>query len=554
MKKKNFFMLAIAAIAFAACSNDDLVPVENPGDKDELVSGTDGDAWVALTIKSTSSLTRGLKEPEKQENATEAEAKINVVRAIFFTAEADEDDATVTADILLTNDEAGIGSDGLPTGGAGVPFKVPATSKRILIVANPTSDFATPSKTKWDDGTTYKVVNAVVTKTAADVANTTTGFMMSNAKGSLEPSIMDENDTDFGKPTDLSLYTTEAAATRNPLSIRIDRVVAKVRVYITTTSESKAAIKNAGWVLSATNKTFYPVSIRTLTWNENPNNTGARGTCITPFDIYKHGSYRIDPNYDTQDVAYYNYLKPAVDASTWKKDKEYDYCLENTQTARHNMNAYTTHVLFKAQFIPTEYGLPGGGTVAGDPNTPTDWMYIDGGYYTYATLMQWIEAELKNKYDDPTPATFPTLRTTLFNRYLGAEGINVGSITLPATADDAAIALLVQEFKDKETAVLNTPAANRAKKVGNFTYYVNAVSYYMTMIRHDDTSAISNELGEFGVVRNSVYDINVKKFNNPGYPIIPDPGTDVPDETDEGWLAIEIITNPWTWYTQDVEF
>ena len=33
------------------------------------------------------------------------------------------------------------------------------------------------------------------------------------------------------------------------------------------------------------------------------------------------------------------------------------------------------------------------------------------------------------------------------------------------------------------------------------------------MIKHDDTSAVTNELGEFGVVRNSVYDINVKKFN-----------------------------------------
>lgn len=44
------------------------------------------------------------------------------------------------------------------------------------------------------------------------------------------------------------------------------------------------------------------------------------------------------------------------------------------------------------------------------------------------------------------------------------------------------------------------------------------------MIKHDDTSAVTNELGEFGVVRNSVYDINVKKFNNPGYPAIPGSG------------------------------
>ena len=37
MKKKNFFMLALAAVAFAACSNEDLVPTGNPGDDNQLV-------------------------------------------------------------------------------------------------------------------------------------------------------------------------------------------------------------------------------------------------------------------------------------------------------------------------------------------------------------------------------------------------------------------------------------------------------------------------------------------------------------------------------------
>ena len=35
MKKKNFLMLALAAVAFAACSNEDLVPVDNPGNRSE---------------------------------------------------------------------------------------------------------------------------------------------------------------------------------------------------------------------------------------------------------------------------------------------------------------------------------------------------------------------------------------------------------------------------------------------------------------------------------------------------------------------------------------
>ena len=50
MKKKNFFMLALAAIAFVACSNEDIVP----GGKDNNdVVNLDGDAWVALSVQST---------------------------------------------------------------------------------------------------------------------------------------------------------------------------------------------------------------------------------------------------------------------------------------------------------------------------------------------------------------------------------------------------------------------------------------------------------------------------------------------------------------------
>ena len=78
---------------------------------------------------------------------------------------------------------------------------------------------------------------------------------MSNAKGSLEPSEDVETSPTFGDPIDLSLYANETAATNNPLSIRIDRVVAKVRVYVTADSDAKATISDAGWILNATNKT-----------------------------------------------------------------------------------------------------------------------------------------------------------------------------------------------------------------------------------------------------------------------------------------------------------
>lgn len=160
MKKKNFLMLAFAAVAFAACSNEDLVPTGNPGDDNQLVTDPTGDAWVALAVK-TPVQTRGLHNPN-QEAATEDESKITTVRAIFFTANANEDAATVTADLTLDNDEAGLDANGIPSGAAGKAFKVPATSKRILIIANPSPKFeaktASETDQKWPVGTTYATV------------------------------------------------------------------------------------------------------------------------------------------------------------------------------------------------------------------------------------------------------------------------------------------------------------------------------------------------------------------------------------------------------------
>lgn len=66
-------MLALAAVAFAACSNEDLVPTGNPGDDNQLVTDPTGDAWVALAVK-TPVQTRGLHNPN-QEAATEDESK-----------------------------------------------------------------------------------------------------------------------------------------------------------------------------------------------------------------------------------------------------------------------------------------------------------------------------------------------------------------------------------------------------------------------------------------------------------------------------------------------
>lgn len=548
MKKKNLFMLALASLAFVACSNEDIVPIE---DIDYGVA-TDpkGDAWVAVGII-TPSQSRGLNNPDYQ-NGTAVESELKKVRAIFFT---DDADPKVTADILLTSAQAGVDAAGQPTGSAGTAFKVPATSKRILIVANPSPTFQNdPVNSKWSTNTAYSVVNAALTNTAASISSTD-GFMMTNAKGELEPSITAADVTAglgvLGDPKSLTLYKTDAGAKANPLTINIDRVVAKVRVTITQTS-AKADISEAKWVLNTTNKSYYPLSKRTPTWLEQY--AGAGGGFRAPFDQYKKGSYRIDPNYDGNHAGAYNVYDETHDEVAnpipWHTTGESEYCLENTQNQAGNTHDNTTQILVKAKYMPKEY-KKADGTTTTTQETNGDWMLIDGGFYTFTTLMDWIERELKYKYlnNHPDPSIITTPLTTAFNKYL--VGISLAAVPLPATADAAAIALLKTAFEGKKADILLED--DRAKTVDVLTYYKGGYSFYKAMIKHDDTSLATNELGEFGVVRNSVYDISVTKFNDPGYPTIP-PVTIDPDEDDDLRMSILIDVNPWTWYVQEVEF
>ncbi|WP_291581701.1 Mfa1 family fimbria major subunit [Bacteroides sp.] len=545
MRKKNLFMLALASMAFVACSNEDIVPVVEDIDYGVVTDPT-GEAWVAMAIKTPSQAnSRGLNNPDYQ-NGTAVESELKKVRAIFFTADVDPE---VTADITLTNAEAGVDATGQPTGSAGTAFKVPATSKRILIVANPSSTFQNDGvNNKWITGTKYSVVNAALTNTAASISSTN-GFMMTNAKGDLEPSVTDAGAT-LGDPKDLSLYKTDAGAKANPLTINIDRVVAKVRVTITQTS-AKADISDAKWVLNTTNKSYYPLSKRTPTWLEQQN--VPTGGFRAPFDQYKKGSYRIDPNYTSHAGAYNVYDETHDEVANpipWHLTTESEYCLENTQNKAGNTHDNTTQILVKAKYMPKEYKTADGQTTT-DQEISKDWMMIDGGFYTFTTLMDWIEAELNYKYlsNHPDPSIITTPLTTALNKYL--DDIGVTAITLPATADAAAIALLKTAFTAKQAAV--ELEDDRAKTVGVLTYYKGGYSFYKAMIKHDDTNLAVNELGEFGVVRNSVYDITVTKFNEPGYPTIP-PVTADPDEDDDLRMSILIDVNPWTWYTQEVEF
>ena len=595
MKIKHFFATALLAMLFAGCSKDsiDQTEVDNGG-----VIDPTGTGWVSLQVGTPTQPfnTRALHDPDIMDG-TAAETTVTEFMAIFFT-----DAGNLTTAKLIGRGDDEFGNPNQPNGDHGEAFQVPAASKRIFIAANPSGAFkarvnaavtALPTVV-----TTFATLNAVLTDTETPLTEiTATGkFMMTNAKGGLEPSNSD------GTDKNLVLYNSKSNAEASPLAINVDRVVAKVRVFLSYTGDlsDNANIASPGWILNVTNKKFFPASQRVATWNEGSVNAadgGApRNSFITPFDQYRIGSYRIDPNYATQpDFAppaqynvEYNYIYDAatVAPAAWNAMNTnatagaggQEYCLENTQPADFNIWAYTTQAVLKAEFLPKGlrvpkvltdieivapgalYNVSADGVVGGEVQTGTDWImmsdsYGNDGYYTWDLLMLWLQEELTYKYllDDATNSIVnnPTLSNAL-NAYL--VGIVAGAVTItdgtaPMTLGDAqtAAATIVTAFKAKKAAVV----AKGAFRVGSMSYYKGGVSYYPIMIKHDNNDAanVINELGEFGVVRNSVYDIHISKINNPGYPNFPQP-TQTPDEDNQYWLSVKIDVNPWTWYTQ----
>ena len=557
MKKMYFLVAALLVLLSAACTNDHI-----DQDDDGIVTDPTGEAWIALNVgPPTTSFSRALHDPDKIIGTTK-ESNVKKIRAIFF-----DGSEKVTADKTFTvGTDQEAGNPNQPEGDQGKAFKVPASSKRILIIANPSPDLPVTSV----GTTTYTVFNQAILAVASLSGDEY--FMMSNAKGGLEPSASNTDGTD----ANLVLYNSASKAESQALSINVDRAVAKVRVYTDNTgissNNTKANISEPGWVLNAANKKYFPVSKREKTWYE----TQPRG-CITPFDQYKLGSYRIDPNYDNQPTVLppaftdylkdYNYYLDATDvpAGAWHptdaSSDNAEYCLENTQTEDHNVWAYTTQVLFKVIFSPkglqtpdkNVYDNPADFVNAGALDPGKDWLMVNGGYYTWNLLMDYIKAELTFKFqsedNDPT-IIHNTALTNALNNYL--EAINEVKVPIDrnnARSPEEQAGDIVDAFNVKKNAV----TTHGADRHGTVSYYVGGVNYYPIMIKHDDSGDVYNELGEFGVVRNSVYDVNISRVNNPGYPNIPEPDPGTKDEDEDNYLSIRINVNPWTWYTQTEE-
>lgn len=606
MKKQFGLPLMLAsALAFSACSSDDVVDTGN-GSLTDFSNG----GYVKLAINLPTVKDAGaFKAPnDKFDDGLPGEYEVKNASVILFQGNNENDAQFHSAYTLTDYKKPTITSDQItkvlqltkPVKGELIGdnlYALVILNNNDLITVNGdhtltigTTDFAgkfKEFKQKTATSSTYNVNQFV---------STAGGFFMSNAPLANKPGGTDDPSS-AGINTLVKLnsatYETSAKAEANPAAdIYVERGVAKVTFtndkdtpqefqdvnHIKTPLSDGAGIADVkytitGWGLDITNKSSYLVRHYSSAWNglktddtSVTNNYRFIGSKVvedrkTPLQYRTY--WAEDPNYDS--------YKPLKDEFSIRPDGEPDattisnkfftttesnpqYCFENTFDVANQNQDKTTRVIVRAQV-----------TVGG---AAADFYMINNGkstLYSEANLKALVQNAI---YNDPQVQAL-----------LAAPGatLNEDAITVSFTDDATTAVRTITGFSftingtgySETSTALNNVLANANAKVSNIIKYTNGIVYYPVRIKHfgndltpwgkdqtgvskTDIYATNNAdryLGRYGVVRNNWYDLGVNSISGIGSAVVP-PHTDTPDDELDQYISVRINVLSWAKRTQ----
>ena len=497
MKKFIYATLALAAVLlFASCKNDKNQP------KSEA-----GDAYVSFTFNLPQGGTRAVDDKHAGDMyaGTKEEQAITAVRVVLI----DETSNLVkyALDYAITGDGENpiAGADKV---GTSTTAKFTTKAKQVvtqdylmLAIVNPTQavkDATEVNKTLLD-------AQAAITTDVATLS--AAGIMMSNDRGLVKV-----------KSTDMKTTDTDAEAA--PVSVNVDRILAKVFVGGTPTFEN-GKLTNIKWQLNTTNtKTFI---YRQFGQVYTALNTFVDETATD--NSVRFDRYAKDPNYSgTFNADDFNYLHgtPALTGTTGFEDEKGQYCLENTMDATSQKIQQTTTFILSGTWTPANDAVRNITFTEGET-----WYYWKGFSFTKAKML-----EYKAIVDDAAN-TKPEIDNTAAGFKAALKAAIVAGLTIDAQGDVAA-----------------------SGTFGEIQAYKDGFCYYQTnLIRHfnNNQSSVDMGYGRYGVVRNNIYKINLKKISRPGAPTVTNdkdnPGNDDPSQS---FISFDVHVNPWIVREQDI--
>lgn len=577
MKIKHLFGLAVLAAMTASCSsNDDLA--NNPG-TGASETGV-GYATFSINLPTTSGGSRAADGAEMN-GGSDNEYEVKDATALIFKKMGSSEDSYIFVESvdLSTMDWKKEGVETGVTTQAKVVAKLKGVSDdgnyyALILLNNKTTDNG--YKVALPTNGTYGTWNNAAKE---NVDFTENGFFMANAPLLTGSATAPTTLVNIAKG---KIYASKKAAedaTDNTV-VYVERGVAKVDVSTPGTDgtvevtyngkKNGDKVKFSNWGLDITNKKTYAVH-RFVGLSTDYSGIWSK-------DRFKGTNGRIywgiDPNYDNSDLASitsgtddkrnaeFNYItndKVTNSFSTTEAVKP-QYCLENTFNLSNMTQGQTTRVVFKSVYTPK-------GMTAGDT------FYKVGKMETLVKaddLKQIINKAAGEVLTDCTLKDDATLLTTGGVHLLTYADFKVGSDDLDGT-DDKKYNSASQSGKDVAAAInakLGLENAEREEDKVGINTYKDGVTYYIARIKHfgdalgmtpwnpgDPTYGGDNEkyLGRYGVLRNNWYNLAIKSVSGPGYPDVPTPDPDMPDDENEKYISVSVKILDWAKRSQSVD-
>lgn len=560
MNKTKYLALAFAALTLGACTSDDVV--STGGGKDD--GNATGYLSFAINLPTMSGNTRAGWGDETGvfDDGEASEYAVRDARVYFINSEG-----TIIQTSTPVLSWTGTPSDQNVTKvSAVVTLESPLTDPAsVLVVLNPSEKFLTATEGK----TTYAEFNAAISSTAAEdfcsiddeTSKVAENIMMTNAPiveddTSEEASAGDKIVQTLVPITADDIKTTEEASVAAPVTVYVERVLAKVTVSSTGfTGPDDATFSVVGWEIDNTNTTTYPVRntgfyaegskgfLEDSKWALSDVNR-FYGTATNPVRTY----FAEDPNYSSNGT----FTWDSDGNGATLKENQPGYCLENTFDLTRQIGTQATRVLLKASYAPKMKSGESSFTGALAGYTAGEKFFIMGSQpatlYSAQELAKIIETEV--------------VKDDLYGLTISQGKIpDVDETKLKAAVATNKLQITADLFKEG-VVTGNADAFSELTDALMIKVYDPSATYYEIPIKHFGDALTpwttgsygTNEkayLGRYGVVRNNWYEINIKSVSGPGDPVPPTPDGGQIDK-DTRYISFTINILSWAKRSQDV--
>ena len=520
---KKFFICALAAMAFVACSENN-ENVNEPNQKGELEQ-----SYVAITL-AADDMTRAADGV--YEEGLDEERAVQSAYVFFF-----KDGAAFPVAFDGTTSTSSYGGPinylpvTLPDNGQDMD-NVSDVKEAVLILQNYQGQYPNQivAVLNWTPTANKLYTLSDIQKEITALRGYKNGFVMSNAvyadKAAETVDAVDLTIANIGK--------TAKEALDNPVTIHVERVAAKVafssansgKFEVGEVDGKKIYAQIKGFQLYNDYQTSWLIKRITPTWND-------LGFSWNDADWFR--SY------------WATSLDTAFPENTFEWDGGYTelgsfvYCGENTRTWTKE-NDVRTKVIVKATLVDES------GAVRQEV---VNWYGKD--YLNESNLLKVVANTLKNTYFSGNGTTFTGLAPEDI-KCVGRAMTDDNAYEVYFQLSVAGAAKKWYKYADNNygeiaTATLNTELA----AVQPALVYNDGMTYYYTDIKHLGNTGTT---AEYGVVRNHVYKVNITDIKGFGTPVY-DPTSDfiVPDKPEEivTYVAAQINILSWRVVANDYE-